>query len=49
VVQLIVSTLGHHHSDSQLLDDCLYVAAIGCHIEVVYLKSAAQTTLLYDQ
>jgi ankyrin repeat protein len=34
VVQLIVSTLGHH-CGSQLLDDSLHVAAIECHTEVV--------------
>jgi ankyrin repeat protein len=34
VVQLIVSTLGHH-CNTQLLDDCLHVAAIGCRTEVV--------------
>jgi hypothetical protein len=34
VVQLIVSTLGHH-CNSQLLNDCLHVAASQCHTEVV--------------
>jgi hypothetical protein len=34
VVQLIVSTLGHH-CNTQLLDDCLHVAALRCHTEVV--------------
>jgi hypothetical protein len=34
VVQLIVSTLGHH-CNSQLLDDCLHFAAIRCYSEMV--------------
>jgi ankyrin repeat protein len=34
LVQLIVSTLGHHY-DSQLLHNCLHLAAIRCHTEVV--------------
>jgi ankyrin repeat protein len=34
VVQLIVSTLGHH-CNSQLLDDCLHVAALHSHTKVV--------------
>jgi hypothetical protein len=33
VVQLIVSTLGHH-CNSQLLDDGLHFAASRCHTEV---------------
>jgi ankyrin repeat protein len=34
VVQLIVSTLGHH-CNSQLLYDCLHMAALHCHTNVV--------------
>jgi hypothetical protein len=34
VVQLIVSTLGHH-CNSQLLDDCLHFAASRCHTKVL--------------